>query len=53
MLDNDRIVTSLWNTVLITVPATLLVVVIASLAAYAFAWMDFPGRDGCSWWWSR
>ena len=36
---------SLWNTVLITVPATLGVVVIASLAAYAFAWVDFRGRD--------
>ncbi|WP_034088520.1 carbohydrate ABC transporter permease [Streptacidiphilus albus] len=36
---------SLWNTVLITVPATVGVVVLASLAAYAFAWIDFPGRD--------
>ena len=32
---------------MITVPATVLVVVIGSLAGYAFAWMDFPGRD---WW---
>ena len=30
---------------LITVPATILVVVVASLAAYAFAWIEFPGRD--------
>jgi len=36
---------SLINTVLITVPATIGVVVIASLAAYAFAWIDFRGRD--------
>ncbi|GAA3154710.1 carbohydrate ABC transporter permease [Planomonospora alba] len=36
---------SFWNTVLITVPATLLVIGIAAMAAYAFAWMDFPGRD--------
>lgn len=36
---------SLVNTILITVPATLGVVVIASLAAYAFAWIDFRGRD--------
>ena len=36
---------SFWNTVLITVPTTVLVVLIAALAAYAFAWVDFPGRD--------
>jgi len=38
---------SLLTTVLITVPATVLVVVLGSLAGYAFAWLDFPGRD---WW---
>ncbi|MGI5283471.1 carbohydrate ABC transporter permease [Nonomuraea polychroma] len=36
---------SFWNTVLITVPTTILVIGIAAMAAYAFAWMDFPGRD--------
>ncbi|GAA1015044.1 sugar ABC transporter permease [Acrocarpospora pleiomorpha] len=36
---------SFWNTVLITVPATLLVIGIAATAAYAFAWIEFPGRD--------
>ncbi|MBD0736402.1 sugar ABC transporter permease [Streptomyces sp. CBMA29] len=47
LLDNHAITDSLVNTALITVPATLLVVVIGSLAGYAFAWMEFPGRD---WW---
>ncbi|MFJ5719672.1 carbohydrate ABC transporter permease [Streptomyces sp. NPDC093149] len=47
LLDNSTITHSLLSTVLITVPATVLVVVIGSLAGYAFAWMDFPGRD---WW---
>ncbi|AGS69918.1 carbohydrate ABC transporter permease [Streptomyces collinus] len=47
LLENGDITHSLVNTVLITVPATLLVVVIGSLAGYAFAWMEFPGRD---WW---
>ena len=47
LLDNHAITSSLWNTALITVPATVLVVVIGSLAGYAFAWMDFRGRD---WW---
>ncbi|MFG2196337.1 carbohydrate ABC transporter permease [Streptomyces sp. NPDC048639] len=47
LLDNDVIAGSLPTTVLITVPSTVLVVVIGSLAGYAFAWLDFPGRD---WW---
>ncbi|KGN38510.1 carbohydrate ABC transporter permease [Knoellia subterranea] len=33
------------NTVVITIPAVLLPIFLASLAAYAFAWMPFPGRD--------
>jgi alpha-glucoside transport system permease protein len=37
---------SFWNTVAITVPTTVLVIGIAAMAGYAFAWMDFPGRDG-------
>ncbi|WP_084960895.1 carbohydrate ABC transporter permease [Thermoactinospora rubra] len=36
---------SFWNTVFITVPTTVLVIGIAAMAAYAFAWIDFPGRD--------
>lgn len=47
LLENGDITHSLLNTVLITVPATVGVVVVGSLAAYAFAWMEFPGRD---WW---
>jgi alpha-glucoside transport system permease protein len=45
ILSNSALTDAFWNTVLITVPATLLVVAIAALAAYAFAWMEFPGRD--------
>jgi alpha-glucoside transport system permease protein len=33
------------NTIVITIPAVLLPIFLASLAAYAFAWMPFPGRD--------
>ncbi|MFI5526469.1 carbohydrate ABC transporter permease [Streptomyces platensis] len=46
LLSNDKVMGSLLTTAAITVPATVLVVVIGSLAGYAFAWMDFPGRDG-------
>ncbi|MEW9519897.1 carbohydrate ABC transporter permease [Streptomyces tubercidicus] len=45
LLKDSGIVQAFWNTVLISVPTTLAVVVIAALAGYAFAWMEFPGRD--------
>ncbi|MHC5700073.1 carbohydrate ABC transporter permease [Streptomyces tirandamycinicus] len=45
LLGNAGITQAFWNTVLISVPATALVIVLAALAGYAFAWLDFPGRD--------
>lgn len=45
LLAKPDFVDSFWNTMLIAVPSTLLVVAIAALAAYAFAWLEFPGRD--------
>lgn len=33
------------NSIIVTVPSTLLVVGIAAFAAYAFAWLDFKGRQ--------
>lgn len=45
LLSNTTILSSFGNTVLIVVPTTLLVVIIGSMAGYAFAWIDFPGRD--------
>lgn len=47
LLKDETITDSILSSIMITVPATLLVVVIGSLAGYAFAWMEFPGRD---WW---
>ncbi|OII60153.1 sugar ABC transporter permease [Streptomyces sp. CC53] len=47
LLSDGAITGSLLSTVQITVPSTVLVVVVGSLAGYAFAWLDFPGRD---WW---
>ncbi|MGA4849186.1 carbohydrate ABC transporter permease [Streptomyces sp. G5(2025)] len=47
LLKDETITDSLLASVTITVPATLLVVLLGSLAGYAFAWLDFPGRD---WW---
>lgn len=34
-----------WNSTLIAVPATILTVAVAALAAYGFAWGRFRGRD--------
>ncbi|MEW2084540.1 carbohydrate ABC transporter permease [Streptomyces sp. NPDC005283] len=45
LFENSGITQSFWNTVLISVPATALVVGIAALAGYAFAWLEFPGRE--------
>ncbi len=45
LLADEVVLRSLGNTLLITVPSTVLVVVIGALAAYALAWMEFPGRD--------
>lgn len=36
---------SFRNSLLITIPATVLPILIAAFAAYAFAWMEFPGRQ--------
>ena len=33
------------NSVAITIPATIIPIGLAAFAAYAFAWMDFKGRD--------
>ena len=33
------------NTIVITIPSVLIPISLAVLAAYAFAWMKFPGRD--------
>ena len=32
------------NTMTVTIPATVIPILIAAFAAYALAWMDFPGR---------
>lgn len=45
LLDNGDMIEAFWNTVYITVPTVVLLTIIAALAAYAFAWIDFPGRD--------
>ncbi len=45
LLKNPAILKAFKNTWLITLPTTILVVLIAAMAAYAFAWGRFRGRD--------
>jgi alpha-glucoside transport system permease protein len=40
----DNMAKAFFNTMTVTVPATIIPIVIAAFAAYALAWMDFPGR---------
>ena len=35
---------SLFNSIAVSVPATVIPILIAAFAAYGFAWMNFPGR---------
>jgi alpha-glucoside transport system permease protein len=44
---NDSIRTALLTTAIVAVGGTVLPILVAALAGYAFAWLDFPGRD---WW---
>jgi alpha-glucoside transport system permease protein len=45
VLDNAKMGSSFVNSIIITVPSTLLPLFIGALAAYAFSWIRFPFRD--------
>lgn len=45
LFDNQEIVDALVTTAIIAVANTLILVIVAALAGYAFAWLRFPGRD--------
>ena len=42
---NGNILKNLINSIVIVVPAALIPIAVAALAAYALVWIDFPGRD--------
>ncbi len=46
VLTTQGMARSFINSLIISVPATLLTIIVAALAAYAFSWMEFKGRDG-------
>jgi alpha-glucoside transport system permease protein len=45
LFDNNDLTKALITTAEIAVGNTLLLVIVAALAGYAFAWLEFPGRD--------
>jgi alpha-glucoside transport system permease protein len=45
LFDNEAITSSLWTTLWIAIGGTVVPIFIAALAGYAFAWLEFPGRD--------
>ena len=45
LFHNSGLITALKTTAYIAVGNTVLVVIIGAMAGYAFAWLDFPGRD--------
>ena len=45
LIHNAGLTSALKTTAYIAVGNTALVVVVGALAGYAFAWLDFPGRD--------
>ena len=45
VLSQENMGRSFLNSLLITIPATVIPMMVAAFAAYAFAWMDFPGRN--------
>jgi alpha-glucoside transport system permease protein len=40
----DGMANAFFNTLTVTIPATIIPILVAAFAAYALAWMDFPGR---------
>ncbi len=45
LFENENVPNALIASFIVTIPATIIPITIAAFAAYAFAWMSFPGRD--------
>ena len=45
VFDNDAITRALVDDRAVAVGGTVIPIIVAALAGYAFAWLDFPGRD--------
>ena len=45
VLTADNMLNAFINSLVVTIPATVIPITLAAFAAYAFAWMRFPGRS--------
>ncbi len=45
LFEDKNVPNALISSFIVTIPATIIPITIAAFAAYAFAWMSFPGRD--------
>ena len=45
VLNSQGMLPAFINTLMIAIPSTLIPLTLASMAAYAFSWLSFPGRD--------
>ena len=45
VLTTNNMGPSFINSLLISIPSTVIPIMVAAFAAYAFAWMEFPGRQ--------
>src|SRR3954462_15488408 len=45
LFENKDLMSALWTTAQIAVANTVILILVAALAGYAFAWLEFPGRD--------
>jgi alpha-glucoside transport system permease protein len=45
VLNSQGMLPAFINTLMIAIPSTLIPLALASMAAYAFSWLNFPGRD--------
>ena len=45
VLENDTLISALGTTLIVAIFGTAIPIFVGALAAYAFAWLEFPGRD--------
>jgi alpha-glucoside transport system permease protein len=45
VLNTEGVPAAIVSSILITIPATVIQLAIATMGAYAFAWMNFPGKN--------
>ncbi len=45
VMNTENMGTAFINSLLVTIPSVVIPITIAAFAAYAFAWMEFPGRN--------